>query len=195
MVMNEWTDIEDLVSRAQRGDRQAYGDLFEVFWPSVYAMALARLRDVDEAQDLVQDVWVQAYVKLDQLRQPAAFAGWLRQMTARMAINRVSRRHPGDLADNAWIDTTTAPSDAPLEQLIQREQLNGLRQGLDRLKPMDRDTLLAFYYNGQSLETISRESAAPVGTIKRRLHVARKRLRQEVECALHSCNCHLHTAH
>jgi RNA polymerase sigma-70 factor (ECF subfamily) len=112
-----------------------------------------------------------------------------------MAINRVSRRPPGDLTDNARIDTTTAPGDAPLEQLIQREQLDGLRQGLDRLKPMDRDTLLAFYYNGQSLETISRESAAPVGTIKRRLHVARKRLRQEVECALHSCNCHLHTAH
>ena len=96
MVMNEWTDIEDIVSRAQRGDRQAYGDLFEAFWPSIYAMALSRLRDVDEAQDLAQDVWVHAYMKLGQLRQPAAFAGWLRQITARMVINRVSRRHPSD---------------------------------------------------------------------------------------------------
>lgn len=184
MVMNEWTDIEDIVSRAQRGDRQAYGDLFEAFWPSIYAMALARLRDVDEAQDLAQDVWVYAYMKLDQLRQPAAFAGWLRQITARMVINRVSRRHPGERADDALIDDTAAPCDAPLDQLIQREELDGLRQGLDRLKPMDRDTLLAFYYKDQSLETISRESSAPVGTIKRRLHVARKRLRQEVECVL-----------
>jgi RNA polymerase sigma-70 factor (ECF subfamily) len=184
MVMSEWTDIEDMVSRAQRGDQQAYGDLFEVFWPSIYAMALARLRDVDEAQDLAQDVWVHAYVKLGQLRQPAAFAGWLRQMTARMVINRVSRRHPVDLADDALIAETAAPYDAPLDQLIQREELDGLRQGLDRLKPMDRDALLAFYYHDQSLETISRESATPVGTIKRRLHVARKRLRQEVEYAL-----------
>jgi RNA polymerase sigma-70 factor (ECF subfamily) len=184
MVMSEWTDIEDIVSRAQRGDRQAYGDLFEAFWPSIYAMALARLRDVDEAQDLAQDVWVHAYMKLGQLRQPAAFAGWLRQITARMVINRVSRRRPEARAhDNTLIDNTAAACDAPLEQLIQREELDGLRQGLDRLKPMDRDTLLAFYYQDQSLETISRESATPVGTIKRRLHVARKRLRQEVECA------------
>jgi RNA polymerase sigma-70 factor (ECF subfamily) len=182
--MSEWTDVEDMVSRAQRGDQQAYGDLFEAFWPSIYTMALARLRDVDEAQDLAQDVWVHAYIKLGQLRQPAAFASWLRQMTARMVINRVSRRHPAELADDALIDTAAAPCAAPLDQLIQREELDGLRQGLDRLKPMDRDTLLAFYYHDQSLETISRESAAPVGTIKRRLHVARKRLRQEVEYAL-----------
>lgn len=184
MVMSEWTDVEDIVSRAQRGDRQAYGDLFEAFWPSIYALALARLRDVDEAQDLAQDVWVHAYMKLGQLRQPAAFAGWLRQMAARMVINRVSRRRPLDLADNALLDDTAAPGEAPLEQLIQREALDGLRQGLDRLKPMDRDTLLAFYYHDQSLDTISRESSAPVGTIKRRLHVARKRLRQEVEYVL-----------
>ena len=184
MVMSERTDIEDMVSRAQRGDRQAYGDLFEALWPSIYAMALARLRDVDEAQDLAQDVWVHAYIKLDQLRQPAAFASWLRQMTARMVINRVSRRRPEALADDTWIDDTASPCDAPLDLLIQREELDGLQQGLGRLKPMDRDTLLAFYYHDQSLETISREAAAPVGTIKRRLHVARKRLRQEVECAL-----------
>ncbi len=155
--MSEWTDIEDIVSRAQRGDQQAYGELFEAFWPSIYAMALARLRDVDEAQDLAQDVWVHAYTKLDQLRQPAAFTGWLRQITARMVINRVSRRRPGDLADDTLIDETAAPSDAPLDQLLQREQLDGLRQGLDRLKPMDRDTLLAFYYHDQSLETISQK--------------------------------------
>lgn len=186
MVMSEWTDIEDMVSRAQRGDRQAYGDLFEALWPSIYAMALARLRDVDEAQDLAQDVWVHAYIKLGQLRRPAAFASWLRQMTARMVINRVSRRHPEERADDALIDDTAAACDTPLELLIQREELDGLRQGLDRLKPIDRDTLLAFYYQDQSLETISREAAAPVGTIKRRLHVARKRLRQEVACALQS---------
>ena len=182
--MSKWTDIEAIVSRAQRGDQQAYGELFEVFWPSIYALALARLRDVDEAQDLAQDVWLHAYTKLGQLRQPAAFAGWLRQITARMVINRVSRRHPADLADDALIDETAASCVAPLDQLIQREELNGLRRGLDRLKPLDRDTLLAFYYHDQSLETISREASAPVGTIKRRLHVARKRLRQEVECAL-----------
>jgi RNA polymerase sigma-70 factor, ECF subfamily len=47
-------------------------------------------------------------------------------------------------------------------------------------EPADRDTLLAFYDNDQSLETISQHTEAPVGTIKRRLHVARQRLQQEL---------------
>ena len=56
-----------------------------------------------------------------------------------------------------------------------------LRQGLDGLKALDRATLEAFYLRGRSLQQMSCEFATPVGTIKRRLHVARKRLRQELE--------------
>jgi DNA-directed RNA polymerase specialized sigma24 family protein len=60
------------------------------------------------------------------------------------------------------------------------EQITQVQQSLARLKPLDRDTLLAFYYDDQSLGTISQHAEAPVGTIKRRLHVARQRLRQEL---------------
>jgi RNA polymerase sigma-70 factor (ECF subfamily) len=101
-------------------------------------------------------------------------------MTARMAINRVSRRGQRAYAADVVLDEMMAPSASPLEQLISLEQTAQVRQSLARLKPLDRDTLLAFYYDGQSLETISQQAAAPVGTIKRRLHVARQRLRQEL---------------
>ena len=47
---------------------------------------------------------------------------------------------------------------------------------------MDRETLVAFYFRGQSRDQISRAVDAPIGTIKRRLHVARNRLRRELEC-------------
>jgi DNA-directed RNA polymerase specialized sigma24 family protein len=78
------------------------------------------------------------------------------------------------------LDEMTAPSASPLAQLISREQITQGRQSLARLPPLDRDTPLAFYHEGQSLATISQQAAAPVGTIKRRLHVARQRLRQEL---------------
>jgi RNA polymerase sigma-70 factor (ECF subfamily) len=71
---------------------------------------------------------------------------------------------------------------SPLEQLLSHERLEQVRQSLQRLTPLDRDTLLAFYYHGQSLAAISQQAAAPLGTIKRRLHMARKRLRHELEC-------------
>ena len=61
------------------------------------------------------------------------------------------------------------------------EQKAQLWAGLDRLKPVDRATLVAFYIQGRSLKQMSREFETPIGTIKRRLHVARNRLRQHLE--------------
>ena len=178
--MRQQIDIVELVTRAQGGDRQAYSELYAHFRPGVYTVALACLRDPQAAQELTHDVLVQAFEKLSQLRQPAAFPGWLRQMATHMAINRVSRHGQSTYATDVGLNELTAPSASPLEQLISREQITQVRQSLARLKPLDRNTLLAFYYDGQSLETISQQVAAPVGTIKRRLHVARQRLRQEL---------------
>ena len=86
-----WTEITELVTRAQAGDRAAFGQLAERFQPTVYAVALARLRNPTEAQELTQEVFLHAMKKLPQLREPQAFAGWLRQITVRMAINRLTR--------------------------------------------------------------------------------------------------------
>ena len=89
-----WIEIKELVERAQTGDRQAYGQLVEHFQPTVYAVALARLRNPTEAQELAQEVFLHGMKKLPQLREPEAFAGWLRQITVRMAINRLTRGGP-----------------------------------------------------------------------------------------------------
>ena len=87
-----WTEVTELVRRAQAGERTAFGELVTRFEGAVYAMALARVRDATEAQELAQEVFVHAMRKLPQLRDPRCFAGWLRRITVRMAINRLSRR-------------------------------------------------------------------------------------------------------
>ncbi len=71
-------------------------------------------------------------------------------------------------------------SETPLTAALAREQRTRVRAGLRRLGRMDRDTLTAFYVEGQSLVEMSDHFASPVGTIKRRLHVARKRLAKEL---------------
>src|SRR3954471_21039649 len=89
-----WNEITTLIGRAQTGDRVAFGELVERFHPAVYAVALARLRDPNEAVELTQEVFIHAMTKLEQLRDPHCFVGWLRQITVRMAINRVTRKGP-----------------------------------------------------------------------------------------------------
>ena len=176
-----WTEISELVERARAGDRQAYGELVERFQPTVYALALTRLRNPVEAQELAQEVFLHAMTKLGQLRDPACFAGWLRQITDRMAINRLTRRGPVRGAEPEVLDNVQSAGPGPLDDLVRDEAKAELYEGLRQLKPLDRDTLMAFYIHGRSLKQMSREFETPVGTIKRRLHVARNRLKACLE--------------
>lgn len=172
--------VRDLVLAAQDGDRQAFGVLVERFERSVYATAMRRLRDPGEAQELTQEVFVQAMRKLTQLRQPECFGGWLRAICNRLAINRLTRRGPILSAEPDALDAARAEHETPLTSALSRERATQVRAGLARLGELDRDTLVAFYVEGQSLIQMSEAFDSPVGTIKRRLHVARKRLAAEL---------------
>jgi len=179
--MLSWNEILVLVQKAKAGDRAAYGELVARFEPAVYGVALARLRNPAEAQELTQEVFIHAMTKLEQLRDEHCFAGWLRQIAVRMALNRLTRRGPVHGTDPEVLQNTVAVDRSPLDDLVRAEQRAELHRGLEGLKALDRATLVAFYLHGQSLKQMSREFETPVGTIKRRLHVARNRLRKQLE--------------
>jgi RNA polymerase sigma-70 factor, ECF subfamily len=176
-----WDDAVDLIERAKVGDRAAFGELVTRFQPAVHAVAMARLRNAAEAQELTQEVFIHVMRKLGQLRDANCFAGWLRQITARMAINRLTRRDPAFGVGQDALQNTASETQCPLDDLVRAEQRDELHRGLARLKEVDRDTLVSFYLRGRSLKQMSREFETPVGTIKRRLHVARNRLREQME--------------
>ncbi|MGF1579363.1 MAG: RNA polymerase sigma factor [Gemmataceae bacterium] len=176
-----WNEVVELVVKAQTGDRAAYGELIERFQPSVYAVALSRLRNPTDAQELTQEVFIHVMTKIGQLRDPQCFAGWLRQITVRMAINRMTRNTPHQGTDQEILQNTASEGETPLSEMIRNEQRSQLWKSLDRLKKTDRETLVAFYIKGRSLKEMSEDFETPVGTIKRRLHVARNRLREVLE--------------
>lgn len=178
------TPIDTLVRSAQRGDKQALGALAERFERLVYGIALRRLGNHVEAQEIVQEVFLQVLRKIGQVREPASIAGWLRAITARRISNRITRhgRVGGDTG--GALDSALAEDLAPPAQAIERERQSQVREGLQRLGTVDRQTLVAFYVDGQSLSEMSTAFASPVGTIKRRLHVARKRLARELESVM-----------
>jgi RNA polymerase sigma-70 factor (ECF subfamily) len=177
-------DTKTLVELARMGDRGAYGALIERFQPTVYALALARLRNPTEAQELAQEVFLHGMKKLAQLRDAECFAGWLRQITVRMAINRLTRRGPLQKVEPETLDNAEATGAGPVEQMVRAEEAAQLHKGLEALKETDRETLVAFYLRGESLKKMSKDFDTPIGTIKRRLHVARNRLKKVLEKAL-----------
>ena len=178
---NDKAELTTLVVAAQSGDRSAFGELFERFERHVMAIALRRLGDYGEAQELCQDVFIQAMKKIRQLREPEAFAGWLRSITNRMAINRLVRKTPDHATEPESLDYVCVETRTPLVEALAGERAREVRKGLKQLGRLDRETLTAFYVRGQSLIEMSSRFDAPIGTIKRRLHVARKRLAKHVE--------------
>jgi len=172
-------ELVRLVRAAQAGDREAFDQLLERYHRAVYLTVLRRLGNETEAQDLCQDVFIQAVRKIGQLHNPLCFGGWLRAIADRMAINRLVRARKMLPLDAERVEGW-AGRESPLGEMLARETSDQLRRGLDRLPAMDRDTLVAFYFHGQSLVQMSDEFSSPVGTIKRRLHVARKRLAKEL---------------
>lgn len=173
-----WTQTAALVEQAQAGDRDAFGMLVEQFERTVYAICVSRLGNATEAAELTQDVFIHAFVRLDQLRDPERFAGWLRQMTVRMAINRATRRVPPSPVEDEILEGLGAEHDDPSESLVRQERATRLWAGIERLKPLDREALVMFYIRELSLNEMAAELEVPIGTIKRRLHTARHRLKE-----------------
>lgn len=173
--------VAELVRAAQMGDRDAFGELFERYRPTIVALAMRRVRNADEAEELAQDVFIQAMQKIDQLRVPEAFGGWLRRIVHRMAINRLTRSRTAIACDPETLEATCLAVGTPDGLAEDRETAKAVRDSIDRLGVLDQETLKAFYLQSKSLIEMSDEFDAPVGTIKRRLHVARKRLAKEMD--------------
>ena len=158
-------------------------ELVEQFQSTVYAIALRRLGNASEAAELTQEVFLHVLRRIHQLREPERFAGWLRQVAVRMAINRATRRLVARHRRDGRPGGRFEAGDQPVDELITRERAERLWEAMGRLKALDRESLIAFYIRGLSLVEIADELNVPLGTIKRRLHTARKRLRTELVAA------------
>jgi RNA polymerase sigma-70 factor (ECF subfamily) len=179
----QWT-VGQLVRAAQAGNRCAFGELFQRYERQVFGIALRRLGDVADAEEVCQDVFTQVLQKLEQLRVPECFGAWLTSIAHRMAINFAVRRPVTQSVEEDALPASFDDCETPLGKLLAGERRVQIRDGLERLGAMDRETLVAFYITGQTLLEMSDAFNVPLGTVKRRLHVARKRLAEQVEAPL-----------
>jgi RNA polymerase sigma-70 factor (ECF subfamily) len=177
----DWDDLADLVRLAQCGDREAFGSLVEQFERTVHAICLRRLGSPTEALELTQEVFIHVLRRIHQLREPERFAGWLRQVTVRMSINWATRRLGPTTVEPSFLAEARSRNGEPVDDLIASERAERLWDAMGVLKPIDREALIAFYIQGRSLVDIADQLDIPMGTIKRRLHTARRRLKETLE--------------
>lgn len=177
-------DIKALVYKAAQGDSEAFTKLYELHIQAMYHYALNLCHGNDaDAQEMVQEAFVSAFENLDQLQKPELFPLWLKRIVHSKCVrmfykNRDANYDPDLLNHNMYVENRVDYlPEQQLENMTDREVVHELMKGLS-LK--QQEILDLFYFKQYSLKEISVQLDLPVGTIKSRVHEARKALKQRI---------------
>jgi RNA polymerase sigma-70 factor (ECF subfamily) len=161
------TDLTRLVRSAQAGDRSAFAELYQRFTRMVHGIVLARMARA-EVDDVVQDVFVAALERLGDLREPAAFGGWLAAIARHRATDH-GRRTPR--TETLAHDPASPPG---------RDRLEGLAilQAIRALPDAYKDTLMLRLVEGMSGAEIAERTGLTPASVRVNLHRGMKMLRE-----------------
>jgi RNA polymerase sigma-70 factor (ECF subfamily) len=173
---------EGLVSRLAAGDVDAAAELYDQYAGRVFALARRILRDGADAEDVVQDVFAQAWRTAKRFEPTRGSVGaWLLVMTRTRAIDRLRARHARpDMSPEASPDTVHDQAPQASEQLLSEEQAVRIRHALIQLPAPQRTALELAYYDGLTHSEIAERLTEPLGTIKTRIRTALATLRQRL---------------
>jgi RNA polymerase sigma-70 factor (ECF subfamily) len=138
----------------------------------------------EEAQDVVQEAFVQAFVKLETFQRTSAFYTWLYRIAFNTAVSRKRRQRPTVSVEQSRQTTGEEPIDghaAPHERLEQEERVAQVRAALAAVSEEHRAILVLREMEGCDYETIAQMLDLPVGTVRSRLHRARAQLRDQLQ--------------
>lgn len=164
------SDYAPLVRAAQRGDREAFGRLYARFSRFVHALLLARV-PAAEAADLTQEVFLQAWLRLGGLREPAAFAGWIAAVARRRATDYLRRSRP-----EVPLDERLSAPGGPEVSAEARAALAAVRE----LPEAYRETLMLRLVEGYSGPEIAALTGLTPDSVRVNLHRGFKLLRERL---------------
>ena len=165
-----------LIATAASGDKDAFGELYRMFAPRVYAVACGLLLNRDDALDVTQETFVRAWRALPRFRRGAPFFPWLYAIARNRCMSRLSRR-ARDPASVEFDDRIGGESDNE-ERAI--EIRRDVARALAALRPDHREIILLRHFQDLSYEEIAESLHCPLGTVMSRLHHARKALAAEL---------------
>jgi RNA polymerase sigma-70 factor (ECF subfamily) len=162
-----------LVERARAGDDDAFTELVDLDGDRCYAIAYRILRDVERAQDAVQQAFLLAWRELPRLRDPERFEVWLHRLLVNACYEELRRYR-------RWSSNVRVlPVDGPggPDETVSIDDRDALERAFKQLTPEHRAVVVLHHHAGMPLASIAEIAGIPVGTAKSRLHYATRILR------------------
>jgi RNA polymerase sigma-70 factor, ECF subfamily len=173
------TSEDELIQQALSGSGDAYGLLVERYQDRLFNAMLHIVGSADEAEDIVQDSFVQAYVKLDTFRGQSRFFTWLYRIAFNNALSRRRKRRVDASIEQGREATGGDPVDrheAPEEPLLRQERVATVTAALQRLSEEHRAILVLREMQDLPYEEIAEILSINIGTVRSRLSRARNQL-------------------
>ncbi len=176
-------DDARLISRTLAGDPAAFGQLVVRYQDRLYNALVRVLGSADDARDVAQDAFVQAFLKLDTFRGTAAFYTWLYRIAFNLAMSHARRGRPTQSLDAVKDDCGREPVDGqltPEAELVGREEVMLVHRALGELTAEYRQIIVLRELESCSYEQIAQILELPIGTVRSRLFRARLALRDQL---------------
>lgn len=182
------SDVE-LISAVLQGNQDRYGDLVERYQGRLVNYLFRLLRNLDEAHDLAQEVFLKVYQALDRYDSQYKFSTWLFRVARNAAIDQIRKRRiqlvstdrGGDPDGGSGTWEFPSPDPNPYGDLRNKERGEALQESIDALPWEYRELILLRHFGELSYEEIAKLKEMPLGTVKNKLFRARQMLKVELQ--------------
>ena len=166
-----------LVLRCQAGDEAAFAELVERYQPRLRYYLRKMLRDLQDAEDTLQEVWFDVFRSMSRLVDTDAFCAWLYRIARDRAIRQLRKHRPS----HQRLETVDPIDERTEEANFTAEDVEHIHAALDELGVEQREVLVFRYVEAMTYEEIAQVVGCPVGTVRSRLHYAKHALRCVLE--------------
>jgi RNA polymerase sigma-70 factor (ECF subfamily) len=167
---DEW-----IARRCQHGEPEAFGDLVREMERPLLYFAHKLVNDEDKALDVLQEVWLKAFQTIRRLENPRLVRAWLYRLTRGMAIDRVRKDVVEERRERVHAEERAEPDEGPS---FDEEDAAALHRALDTLAVRHREVLVLHFLEEMTLPEIGAVLGCPEGTVKSRLHYAKRALQE-----------------
>ena len=151
----------------------AFEDLIREMEPSLLYYATKLLSDESRALDVLQDIWLTAYRGIKRLRDPQALRPWLYRIAHGLVVDRIRYDSSRERAERVWAQSPDASDDS-----FDGEDAAVVHRALDEIDAKHREVLVLHFLNNLSVAEIAVVVSCPEGTVKSRIHYAKRALKE-----------------
>ncbi|WP_071396678.1 RNA polymerase sigma factor SigW [Bacillus tuaregi] len=180
--------IKKRVKQVLKGDRNAFGEIVEIYKDKVFQLSFRMLGNRHEAEDIAQEAFIRAYVNIQSYNINLKFSTWLYRIATNLCIDRIRKKKPDYYLDAevAGTEGLTMYSQIPSKTRLPEDDVESLelqdtiQREISNLPEKYRTVIVLKYIEELSLNEISEILEMPLGTVKTRIHRGREALRKQL---------------